>query len=281
MEQRSEAWFAARKGRITASIVGRILAGDESVMRLMAREWHGAEREFTGNIATEYGVANESNAAWAYEIHTANPVEKVGFVTRDDWAGCSPDGFVGVDGGLEIKCPFSLRDEQNPQFKTLAEQQAYYDQVQFSLWVTGRKFWHFWQWSRHGEKLECVLPDLEWQERSIPELQAFWARFQTERDNPDHLEDKRGLVDTPSAAKMVQEWDQLCESIELAEARKKDLLAEMVAAAGGKNALFAGRKLTLTKRQGAVAYAKALAHYAPKADIEPFRGKPSESWGLK
>lgn len=286
MEQRTEEWHEARRGRVTASMAGAILGNNPNMsraaaMRSMVRDWHKAEREFTGNIATEHGVANEDSAIWAYQIETANEVQKVGFITRDEWAGCSPDGLIGDDGGVEAKCPFGLRKDENPQFKTLAEQPHYYDQVQFSLWVTGRKFWHFWQWTPHGKVLECVLPDAEWQERCIPELQAFWAEFQGERDNPEHLEARRVEVDTPDAAKMVREWDELCEAIELTEARKKDLLAEMVAKANGKNAIFAGRKLTLTKRQGAVAYAKALAHYAPKADVEPFRGKPSEFWGLK
>lgn len=286
MEQRSAEWFEARKGKVTASMAGAILGNSptmtrEAVMRSMVRDAKGAEREFTGNIATEYGVRNEDNALWDYKLQTANDVQAVGFIANTAWSGCSPDGLIGTDGGLEIKCPFGLRDEQNPQFKTLAEQPHYYDQVQFSLWVTGCKYWHFWQWSAHGHKLECVLPNLDWQRVNIPKLLAFYEEFLEEVGNPDHLEAKRAEIDTPEAAKMVAEWDNLCEAIELAEARKKDLLAEMVAKAGGRNALFGGRKLTLTKRQGAVSYAKALAKYAPDADLEPFRGKPSESWGLR
>jgi hypothetical protein len=55
----------------------------------------------------------------------------------------------------------------------------------------------------------------------------------------------------------------------------------MVRIAGERNAVFAGRNLTKTERAGAVSYAKALAKYAPDADLEPFRGKPSSYWGLK
>lgn len=288
MEQRSNDWFAARRGLITASSVGAILgnapyATRADVMRRMVREWHGAEQEFTGNIATEYGTRNEAGAITEYTMETANRVEPVGFVTREDWAGCSPDGFINDDGGLEVKCPFGLRNEANPQFKTLADQPHYYDQVQFSLWVTGRKYWHFYQWTPSGHsKLECVLPDVVWQAVALPALRQFYAEYLAERETPDaHLAPKRVEIDTPVAHKIVAEYDQLSEAIENAEARKKELLADMVRMAGEKDAIFAGRKLTKTEKAGAISYAKAIKELLPNADLEKWRGKPSIYWGLK
>lgn len=283
MQQRSEEWFAARKGRVTASMVGAILGVSPNLtragaMRRMVRDAHGAESEFTGNIATRYGEFNEDGAVAEYEMETGNRVQKVGFVTKEDWAGCSPDGLVGEGGGLEAKCPFGKRD--GGDLKPLEDQQHYYAQVQFSLWVTGRKFWHFYQWTAHQTKLECVLPDQAWLDENLPKLRQFHAEFLAE-DPALHLEAKRVEVDTLEAARMVAEYDQLVEAIENAEARKKDLLSEIVTKAGQKNAIFAGRNLTQVSKAGAVSYAKAIAHYAPKADLEPFRGKPSSYWMLK
>jgi exodeoxyribonuclease (lambda-induced) len=159
MEQRSAEWFEARRGLITASQVGAILghapyATRADVMRRMVREYVGAASEFEGNIATEYGVNNEAGAVVEYTMEFANKVQDVGFITREDWAGCSPDGKIGDDGGLEVKCPFGLRKDADPQFKTLADQPHYHDQVQFSLWVTGWKYWHFYQWNPVRTKLE-------------------------------------------------------------------------------------------------------------------------------
>jgi len=54
----------------------------------------------------------------------------------------------------------------------------------------------------------------------------------------------------------------------------------MVRLAGDRDAIFGGRKLTLVKRVGSVSYAKAIAKYAPGADLEPFRGTASSSWRL-
>ena len=283
MEQRSEEWFAARKGRVTASMVGAILGHSPNLtragaMRRMVRDAHGAEPEFTGNIATEYGTYNEDGAVSEYEMETGNKVQKVGFIPAEDWAGCSPDGLINDDGGLEAKCPFGKR--KGGDLAPLADQPHYYDQVQFSLWVTGRKFWHFYQWTPHQSKLECVLPDQAWRDESLPRLRQFHAEYLAE-DPAEHLEPRRVEIDTLEAARIIAEYDQLTEAIENAEARKKELLAEMVRQAGDRDASFAGRKLTKIVKQGSVSYAKALAKYAPNADLEPFRGKPSSYWLLK
>ena len=284
-----ESFYTARRGRITASMVGAILGEApymtrDAAMRTMVREAHGAEREFVGNVATEYGTFHEDGARFEYELETGLDVTASGFIPFEDWAGCSPDGLLGDDGGLEIKCPFGLRKADAPvPFKPLAEQPHYYSQVQFSLYVTGRDYWDFWQWTPNGTKLEVVLPDPDWKAHVLPRLKQFYAEYlhELEHNAAEHLAPKRVTVDTPAAHKMVAEWDELCEAIDNATARKKDLLADMVALAGDKDADFAGRKLTLTKRAGSVSYAAALKELAPGADLEKWRGKASESWGLR
>ena len=287
MEQRTQEWFEARKGRITASSVGAILghapyATRDDVMRRMVREYHGAPEEFEGNIATEYGTRNEAGALTEYVMETGNEVEQIGFVTREDWAGCSPDGLIGENGGLEIKCPFGLRKDEAPAFKTLKEQPHYYDQIQFSLWVTGRKWWDFYQWSPNGTMLEQVRWNGDWFDRNIPKLRQFHAEYVDERKTPDvHLEPKRPIIDTPEARRIMAEYEQICEALDRAEERKKELLADMVKIAGEKNVIFAGRKLTKTEKAGAIAYAKAVKALIPDADLEPYRGKPSSYWGVK
>lgn len=287
MEQRTEEWFEARKGRITASSVGAILgnapyATRDDVMRRMVREWVGAPTEFEGNIATEYGTRNEAGALTEYQMETGHSVEAAGFITREDWAGCSPDGLLGDDGGLEIKCPFGKRKYEAPKFKTLAEQPHYYDQVQFSLWVTERLAWHFYQWSPRGTMLETVTVDKIWQDENLPRLRQFFAEYLAEREVPEiHLEPKRPIIDTPEAHRIMGEYQELCEAIELAEARKKELLSDMTAIAMDRDVIFAGRKLTKVEKAGAIAYAKAVKELLPGADLEKWRGKASSYWVVK
>lgn len=287
MEQRTEEWHAARKGRITASSVGAILgnapyATRDDVMRRMVREWHDAPNEFDGNIATEYGTRNEAGALAEYTMETGNVVEAVGFIAREDWAGCSPDGLVSDNYGLEIKCPFGLRKDEVPAFKTLADQPHYYDQIQFSMWVTGRPWWDFYQWSPRGSALEGVKVSTAWQDQNLPKLRQFYAEYLAEREDPAiHLEPKRPIIDTPEAHRIVAEYDQICEAIDRAEERKKELLADMVRIADKKDVIFAGRKLTKIEKAGAIAYAKAVKALLPSADLEPYRGKPSSYWVVK
>ena len=288
LEQRTPEWHQARRGLITASNVGAILgnapyATRDDVMRRMVREWHGAEREFEGNIATEYGTRNEAGALTEYQMETGNRVALVGFVKREDWAGCSPDGLIGENGGLEIKCPFGLRKDEVPMFKTLADQPHYYDQIQFSLWVTKRKYWDFYQWSPRGTMLELVEASEDWRDKNLPILHQFYAEYLDEREHNAaiHLEPKRQVIDTPEAHRVMAEYDQICEALENAEARKKELLADLVRMAGDKNAIIAGRKLTKTEKAGAISYAKAIKELLPDADLEKWRGKASSFWGVK
>jgi putative phage-type endonuclease len=288
MEQRTKEWFEARAGRITASSVGAILghapyATRDDVMRRMVREYHGAPTEFEGNIATEYGTRNEAGALTEYMMETGNAVEAVGFIKCDDWGGCSPDGLItNSDKGLEIKCPFGLRKDEVPTFKTLAEQPHYYDQVQFSMYVAGKVFWDFYQWSPRGTKLETVSWDGDWMDENLPKLRQFYAEYLAEREEPAiHLEPKRPIIDTPEAHRIMAEYDQICDALDRAEERKKELLADMVKIAGEKNVVFAGRKLTKIEKAGAIAYGKAVKALMPDADLEPYRGKPSSYWGVK
>ena len=74
-EQGSPQWFAARKGRVTGSNVGAILGCSpfrtrDEVMRDMVRDFFGAETEFTGNVATQWGNVNEETARGEFEMIT-------------------------------------------------------------------------------------------------------------------------------------------------------------------------------------------------------------------
>lgn len=286
MEQRSPEWFSARKGRVTGSVAGAILghgpyATRDDILRRMVRDYHGAEAEFNGNIATDYGTINEDGALIDYRLETGNDVELVGFIEKDEWAGCSPDGLIGDNGGLEVKCPFGKRKDLEPKFKSLIDQPHYYDQVQFSLWVTERKWWHFFQWAPGGAMLEYVEPDQAWLDENLPRLRQFHAEYLDAIKAPDeHLKPRRVQIDTAKAALMLQEWDDLTEAIERAEARKKALMDDLVLMAGNGNAEICGRKLTLVDRAGTISYAKALAELAPGADLEKWRGRPVQYWKL-
>jgi len=286
IEQRSEAWFAARKGRVTGSMVGAILGlspymSRDDAMRAMVREYHDAPREFTGNAATAWGTAMEAHAVAEFEMKQGLVVKSMPFVPCDDWLGSSPDGET-EGRGLEVKCPYGIRNDPDPVFKTLDDQPHYRAQTMIEMHCCGWSELHFWQWTPHGNSHELVKRDDDWLNQHLPILRQFHAEFLDAcKDPAEYLEPLRITIDTPAAALMVAEYDQLSEAISLAEERKKDLLSEMVALAGERNSVFGGRKLTLTRKAGSVSYAKAVKELCPDADLSKWAGKPSSYWGLK
>lgn len=284
MEQRSPEWFAARKGRLTASSIGAVMGLDpyrtrDDVMRSMVREYHGAESEFTGNVATEWGVANEAGAIAEFEMETGLKVRPSPFYPYGDRYGASPDGEIGNDALIEVKCPFSLRKEGVPT-KSAMDQPHYYMQMQMQMLVTGAMECYFYQWSPQGARREVVTFDREAYDELMVEADKFMADFAEEIDNLDHLEDLRVEIDTPDAHKMMREYQELAEAIDNAKDRRKDIIESIAKASGGKNANIGKHKLTRVERKGSVSYAKVVKEHAPDVDLEPYRGKSSEYWKL-
>jgi len=288
MEQRSPEWFAARKSRITGSMVGAALGLDpnctrDEAMRRMVRAHQGLPSEFVGNIATQWGQSHEQEAREDFERATGKDVQFASFVVDParPWLGASPDGFVDEDGTVEIKCPFGLRDHAPPvTFKTIQEQPHYHAQMQIQMLVTGRKHCFFWQWTPYDNDLTIVDFDHSWINANLPKLEAFYQEF---LDICDDAVDERTRTDfdTPALRQKLAEYDDLAKEIEAAEARRKAILAELVTAAGGKDATICGRKLTKVEKAGSVSYAAAIKVLAPNADLEKWRGKPSSYWLFK
>lgn len=284
MEQRSPEWFQARKGRVTGSKVGAILGispwqSAEDVLRAMVREHHGAEREFTGNAATQWGTANEPGAAIDYELETGRQVKAAFFETRGDIFGASPDGYIGDDGLIEIKCPYAMRDiDSADAFKSLEEQPYYYAQIQFQLYCTRRLWCDFYQWSPKAQSLERVDYDCSWIDENIPKLKAFHDRYLSELENPKHLKPKRRFLE---GNELLAEYLQAKKEKEDADQRMKQALLALVELAGGENAIIGKHKLTKVTRAGSVSYSKVVKEHLPEIDLEQYRGKPSVHWTLK
>jgi putative phage-type endonuclease len=116
IEQRSDAWFSARLGKVTASRVADVIAKTKSgysasrdnyMAQLICERLTGQQGESFTNAAMTWGTETEPLARSAFEAYADVMVEEVGFVPhpriRD--SGASPDGLVGLFGMLEIKCP--------------------------------------------------------------------------------------------------------------------------------------------------------------------------------
>lgn len=118
MEQRTDDWFAARLGKVTASSLYKVLAKTKTgygadrgnyMTQLVLERVTGSKADSYTNASMQWGIDQEPFARAAYEAKTGVLVEEVGFVPHPtiEAAGASPDGLVGDDGMVEIKCPDS------------------------------------------------------------------------------------------------------------------------------------------------------------------------------
>lgn len=284
VQQRSAEWFEQRKNRITGSNIGAILGlsplrKPKDVMRSMVRAHHGAESEFQGNIATEYGVRNESMAIIDFQFETGQIIDETGFHVHvdHDWLGASPDGFIGDDYVVEIKCPFGKRETGD--FLPLHEQEHYFAQVQYEMYCTGRKKCHFFQWSDKSTMIETVEFDQEYIDKTLPKLEDFYNKFLDECKSPDkHLAPLMEHHEANSASERYQKAKELMDAAKLEmDAAKK----EMLSVADGKKCTIGDFLVYPVKKQGSISYAKVVKDHCKDVDLEPYRGKATTSWVIK
>ena len=115
MIQKSEEWLEARKGKITASRVGDIMPGARGkylasrevyMMELATEVLTGESAPFFETEAMRWGTETEPIARGAYEAIIGTWVTEVGFKYSEEFKmGASPDGLIGNNGCIEIKCP--------------------------------------------------------------------------------------------------------------------------------------------------------------------------------
>lgn len=151
IEQRSELWFEARLGIPTASSFDKIVTtgGAPSKQRqkylyqLAAEKASGLTDDKFQTQAMLQGIEREETARKFYELIRGVQVSTVGFCLEDNEKfGCSPDGFVGEEGLIEIKCP--LGATHVGYFMDQGEVPLeYFAQVQGQLLVTGREWCDF------------------------------------------------------------------------------------------------------------------------------------------
>lgn len=146
--QGEEDWFKARLGIPTSSSFDKIIttaglpskSAEKYMFKLAGEFVSGKSEETYQNAAMQRGTELEDEARQLYQIVNDVEVEQVGFCLAEGY-GCSPDGLVGKDGMLEIKCPsVSVHVEYLLKGKLPT---AYFQQVQGQMLVTERKFCEF------------------------------------------------------------------------------------------------------------------------------------------
>lgn len=149
-EQEGAAWMLDRVGAFTASRASDLMARTKTgygasrgaLLTLLAVErLTGEPVETYTNGAMQRGIELEAEARDAYSFETGQAVEESGFIPHPnvERCGCSPDGLIGDNGLVEIKCPANMAKHLDA-LKTGAHATEYAWQLQHQLWVTGRKW---------------------------------------------------------------------------------------------------------------------------------------------
>jgi putative phage-type endonuclease len=186
MEQRTDEWYAARLGLATASNFGKVLAkiktGEAADRRnyraqLVIERLTGNRQEGYSNAAMQWGTEQEPFARIAYMADRGVDVQEVGFIQHETlMAGCSPDGLIGADGLIEIKCPVSATHIET--LKTQHMPLEHMPQVQGQMWIAGREWCDFVSYDpRMQEKLQMFVQRIPRDEQYIKALSFEIERF--------------------------------------------------------------------------------------------------------
>lgn len=183
--QRSEAWFALRKDKLTSSSFSTVLGLWKGTRRYDL--WHekvfaDEEQSFPDAIrqAMNWGVLNETVAVETYKKITSNDVRSYGFATHSDdrlgWLGASPDGILGCHPGggiLEVKCPYNKgKPERGSPWKIMPF--YYMPQVQGQMEIMDRDWVDLYCWTPNASTLFRVERDRDYFNLMHGILREFW-----------------------------------------------------------------------------------------------------------
>jgi YqaJ-like viral recombinase domain. len=179
--QGSPGWFAERCGKVTASRVADLMAKTKTgwgssranyMAELIAERMTGIVAESYTNAAMQWGTEHEAQAKDAYQFYMGFDVEETGFVPHGSIEnfGASPDGLVGPDGLVEIKCPLTATHIETLLSGTIPGK--YVTQMHSQMACTGRKWNDFISFDpRMPESLRLFRRRLQRDEKLIAELE--------------------------------------------------------------------------------------------------------------
>ena len=155
-QQGTPAWFSARQGKLTASRFGAAAGICPYNSRAKALRLALGQEKWSGNVeACRWGTINEKNAIKDYMVRTGNVVKSKGFYEHPDypWLGGSPDGLIGDEGMIEVKCPFvnKVCHAKIPP--------VYYCQINGLLEILDRQWCDYISWTPTEMKVYRVFRD--------------------------------------------------------------------------------------------------------------------------
>jgi putative phage-type endonuclease len=190
VEQRSNEWFALRLGKVTASRVADLMAKTKTgysatrenyMAQLVVERISNSQAESFTNAAMQWGTDQEPYARAEYEATQGAMVEECGFVSHPtiEMAGASPDGLIGDEGLIEIKCPNTAT--MIDVLLTGVVASKYNTQMQFQMACTGRQWCDYVVFDpRMPAKAQMFIKRVARDEAFIAEMEAEVTKFLSE-----------------------------------------------------------------------------------------------------
>jgi putative phage-type endonuclease len=190
MQQRTEDWFKQRLGKATASRIADIVAKTKTgysasrknyAAQLVCERLTGVPQDGFTSPAMQWGTDTEPQARAAYCFHRDLDVSECGFFDHPEIAmsGASPDGLIGDDGLLEIKCPNTAGHIETLLGK--AAPAKYVHQMMWQMACTGRAWCDFVSFDpRLPENMRLFVARLHRDDEMITELEAEVTAFLNE-----------------------------------------------------------------------------------------------------
>jgi len=148
---------------------------------LIAERLTGRAQDHYVSKEMQFGTEQEPFARTAYEIKTENTVDPVGFIFHPwlDFTGASPDGLIGQNGGLELKCPKTTTHLAYMMAGMVPKE--YQDQMVWNMACTEREWWDFASYdSRLPEKLKLFIVRMLRDEARIGEIEREVLKLNSE-----------------------------------------------------------------------------------------------------
>lgn len=189
-EQRTAEWFQARLGKVTASRVADVIAKTKTgysasrenyMAQLVVERLTNTQAESFTNAAMQWGTDQEPFARAAYELKMGVMVDETGLVDHPTipMAGASPDGLVGEDGLVEIKCPNTATHIDTLLTQTVPAK--YVTQMQFQMACTGRQWCDFVSFDpRMPQKAQIFIKRVLRDDSFIKEIESEIKKFLAE-----------------------------------------------------------------------------------------------------
>jgi putative phage-type endonuclease len=191
-EQGSPEWLLERCGKVTASRIADLMARTKTgwgasrinyASQIICERLTGCVAPSFTNAAMIHGTETEPEARRAYEFFVDCDVQQVGFVPHPtiNMAGASPDGLVGNDGLLELKCPNSATHIETLLSGEIPDK--YHKQMQFQMACTGRAWCDFASYdNRLPERMRLFVQRVNRSTPTVKEIEAEVSAFLAEID---------------------------------------------------------------------------------------------------